>query len=411
MSKGAKKENEEAAKCPKCESDLHLVDKVGQHYCFSCEAYVTPAEAKKCAEVKEPGPTPVLAEPEPVKEEKPVKDETVPCPSCGDQTAPVKDSDKFYCYACEQYVSGSGEAIEEPKKPEEATPAGSKPEHVEEELPEVPKAEAATKVEEPEPAPVLAPEPTPAPAPAPTPAETVQPAVEKIEPLEGENQPEKPSVEEKKACPYCDCELTYVPKYDRWYCHKCRKYAPKEQPNPVAKGAKKCPSCGNDSQYIEKYQRWYCWTCQRYLPKETVTPAKPQADQVPLCTQCGRPTTWIPVYGRHYCYQCKKYAPNAEGKKEPAPTPAPQEAKAEIAKLTAPDCPRCGKATTWVSKYERFYCYPCQKYVPKESAKKEDEKTSDSRIVPLCAKCRKPTVWIAKYERYYCYPCNKYAPK
>src|SRR5512136_1491722 len=139
MSKGAKKESEEAAKCPKCESDLHLVEKVGQHYCFSCETYVTPAEPKACPEVQEPAPIPVPAEP--AKEEKSAKDETVPCPSCGEQTAPVKDSDKFYCYACEQYVSGSGEAIEEPKKAEESPTSEPKAERIEEELPEVPKAE------------------------------------------------------------------------------------------------------------------------------------------------------------------------------------------------------------------------------------------------------------------------------
>jgi ribosomal protein S27AE len=409
MSKGSKKEGEEAAKCPKCESDLHLVDKVGQHYCFSCEAYVTPAEAKARDEVEEPAPTPAPAAPEPVKEEKLAKDETVPCPSCGDQTTHVKDSDKFYCYACEQYVSGSGEAIEEPKKTEETAPAETKPERVEEELPEVQKAEAATKVEEPkpEPAPVLVPEPTP----MPTQAETVEPAVEKTVPPEEEKQPERLSSEEKRACPYCGCELTYVPKYDRWYCPKCRKYAPKEQPKPVAKAAKKCPTCGNDSQYIEKYQRWYCWTCQKYLPKEMATPVRSQSDQGLLCAQCGRPTVWIPVYGRHYCYQCKKYAPNAEARKEAVPAPAPQEVKADVAKPAAPDCPRCGKTTTWVPKYERYYCYPCQKYVPKESAKKEEEKVSDSKTAPLCSKCGKPTVWIAKYERFYCYPCSKYAPK
>jgi ribosomal protein S27AE len=396
MSKGAKKRSEEAAKCPKCESDLHLVDKLGQHYCFSCETYVTPAEAKTSTEVQEQAPGPAAVES--VKEEKPAKEVTVPCPSCGDQTAPVKDSDKFYCYACEQYVSGSGEAIEGPKKPEEAPPSEPKPERAEEELPEAPKAEAARKVEEPKP------------EPAPAPAETVEPAIEKIAPPEGEKEPEKAPEEEKKACPYCECELTYVPKYDRWYCYKCKKYAPKEQTKPAAKEAKKCPSCGNDSQYIEKYQRWYCWSCQRYLPKDmTVVPAKPRADQGPLCAQCGRPTVWIPTYERHYCYQCKKYAPKAEGQTEPSP--APPAAKAEEVKPAAPACPRCGKPTTWVAKYERYYCYPCQKYVSKEQPKKEEEKVSGPKTAPLCAKCGKPTTWIAKYERYYCYPCNKYAPK
>lgn len=392
MSKGAKKKSEEASKCPKCESDLHLVDKLGQHYCFSCETYVTPAEAKASTEVQEQAPVPAAQEP--VKEEMPAKEEAVPCPSCGAQTAPVKDSDKFYCYACEQYASGSGEAIEDAKKPE----------HVEEELPEAPKATAASKIEEPKPEPV----------PVPAPAETAEPAPEKIAPPGEEKESEKASEEEKKTCPYCECELTYVPKYDRWYCYKCRKYAPKEQPKPAAKETKKCPSCGKDSQYIEKYQRWYCWSCQRYLPKDASVQAKPQpqpqpqADQGPMCAQCGRPTVWIANYERHYCYQCKKYAPKAEGEKESLPaTPA---AKAEELKPAAPSCARCGKTTTWIAKYDRYYCYPCQKYVSKDQPK-EEEKPSGPKTAPLCAKCGKPTTWIVNYERYYCYPCKKYAPK
>jgi ribosomal protein S27AE len=389
MSKGAKKKSVEASKCPKCESDLHLVDKLGQHYCFSCETYVAPAETKTGTEVQEQAP--VHAAPEPVKEENLAKEEAVPCPSCGAQAAPVKDSDEFYCYACEQYVSGSGEAIEETKKPE----------HVEEELPEAPKAIAASKVEEPK----------PEQGPVSAPAETAEPAPEKISPTEEE--PEKASEEEKEDCPYCECELTYVPKYDRWYCYKCRKYAPKEQPKPAAKETRKCLSCGNDSEYIEEYQRWYCWSCQRYLPKDAAVQAKPQpqprADQGPLCAQCGRPTVWIANYERHYCYQCKKYAPKTEGKGEPSLTPPA--AKAEEPKPAAPSCARCGKTTTWIAKYERYYCHPCQKYVPKEQPKKEETKASGPKTAPLCAKCGKPTTWIAKYERYYCYPCNKYAPK
>jgi hypothetical protein len=29
--------------------------------------------------------------------------------------------------------------------------------------------------------------------------------------------------------------------------------------------------------------------------------------QVPFCGNCGKPTTYVPQYGRYYCYDCKQY--------------------------------------------------------------------------------------------------------
>jgi hypothetical protein len=35
--------------------------------------------------------------------------------------------------------------------------------------------------------------------------------------------------------------------------------------------------------------------------------AAPGAPAVPNCTNCGRPTTYIAQYGRYYCYSCSRY--------------------------------------------------------------------------------------------------------
>jgi hypothetical protein len=35
--------------------------------------------------------------------------------------------------------------------------------------------------------------------------------------------------------------------------------------------------------------------------------AAPAASAVPNCTNCGRPTTYIAQYGRYYCYSCSRY--------------------------------------------------------------------------------------------------------
>ncbi len=35
--------------------------------------------------------------------------------------------------------------------------------------------------------------------------------------------------------------------------------------------------------------------------------APPAAAAAPICPTCGRPTTFIPQYNRYYCYNCSKY--------------------------------------------------------------------------------------------------------
>lgn len=58
--------------------------------------------------------------------------------------------------------------------------------------------------------------------------------------------------------------------------------------------------------------------------------------------------------------------------------------------LAKPLC-TCGKKLTWVSRYERFFCYPCKKYPP------------------TCPSCKKDLFWVPEYSRYYCNFCGSYA--
>jgi len=53
--------------------------------------------------------------------------------------------------------------------------------------------------------------------------------------LEEKLRPSPPplEVEEERKCLTCGRKLTYVEKYDRWYCHNCKKYAPQEIPEMV----------------------------------------------------------------------------------------------------------------------------------------------------------------------------------
>ncbi len=64
----------------------------------------------------------------------------------------------------------------------------------------------------------------------------VKPPETKVPELEEEKKPVPPpsEVEEERKCLTCGQNLTYVEKYDRWYCHNCKKYAPKEIPEMAA---------------------------------------------------------------------------------------------------------------------------------------------------------------------------------
>ncbi|MEM4265340.1 MAG: hypothetical protein QW505_06150 [Thermoplasmata archaeon] len=366
-------------KCPKCESDLHYVEKAGQHYCFSCEAYfdMVEAEEKQALEEKATVVEEKKAPPPEVKAEEPKTEEKVLCPSCGEPASIMDDTKRYYCYSCEDYIDSQKKTEEKvgTKREETATPAAA--------TAEVPEEKPAA-----EPLPV-----TP-----------------EVKPAESEEKAEPPEAvivkelerEERRTCQDCGSELVYVQKYDRWYCRKCRKYAPKEPGARAAAEIKKCPTCNGDAKFIEMYDRWYCYRCKAYLPvTEATVPAK--TPEIPNCPTCGKPLSWIAQYQRYYCYACKKYPPRTE--KEP-PRRKPE----------GPICPDCGKQTTWIQTYERYYCYPCKKYVQVGAESKpipERPKKSAPRAepeVPTCEVCGRPTTWIAQYERYYCYPCKKYVP-
>ncbi|MCK4367743.1 MAG: hypothetical protein KAW84_07350, partial [Thermoplasmata archaeon] len=71
----------------------------------------------------------------------------------------------------------------------------------------------------------------------------------------------------------------------RWYCHTCRSYLPAGKPAVVVKKrpAKKCPTCGEDLTYVEKYDRYYCYVCAKYALKEVpAKAARPAVVAVPV---------------------------------------------------------------------------------------------------------------------------------
>ena len=83
------------------------------------------------------------------------------------------------------------------------------------------------------------------------------------------------------------------------------------------------------------------------------------------CPTCGKELTFIKEYDRFYCYAEAKYAPKGYG--------TPPEAAPPSGPAIAPEshdghyhCPSCGKELSFVTQYGRYYCYPEQKYAPKD---------------------------------------------
>lgn len=155
-----------------------------------------------------------------------------------------------------------------------------------------------------------------------------------------------------------------------------------------------CPRCGRPATYVAQYGRHYCVSCQQYTPATPAAvptaaperpavaasmaapaapPAAPSTSGAATCPQCGRPATYVAQYGRYYCLSCKQYTPTSPSS---APASPPEAAPPAAAPVAAPaaappapspgtppvNCPRCGRAATFIAQYNRHYCYSCQQY-------------------------------------------------
>ncbi len=280
---------------------------------------------------------------------------------------------------------------------------------------------------------------------------------------------------ESSKCPRCGDDPHFIAHVDKWYCFGCNSYlgeaeeetmeesvAPEaahvepEKPStiisPAAKGQKtiECRNCGAELQDL-KDGRLYCFMCETYQDEikeshveneaqalvdhasEQAAPAQPQVAKAPepvaevkppvpapapaapsaqpaipatpaapvapvivappkpqfvrMCTACGQPLKYIDKYQRFYCYGCKKYAPKDQ-KLRGIP---------EVKK-----CPECGGDLRFIEKYNEHYCNSCKKYPLRAASRPE---------VLSCQKCGAPLKWVEKYARHYCYTCKEYAPK
>ncbi len=95
---------------------------------------------------------------------------------------------------------------------------------------------------------------------------------------------------EIRMCPRCGFALKWLEKHSRYYCYKCRRYAPirrtvklrvsKLRTPPMDET--KCPKCGNSLRYVHRYSAYYCEKCRRYpmIYSRKRSPAKPTTDDI-----------------------------------------------------------------------------------------------------------------------------------
>lgn len=364
MNQDSEANSKDSKKCPQCATVLHFVDDIGNHYCFECEEYfdealrlIDPGTDQSDAPSDEGGADESRAE-------------SQVCPSCGKPTEQIDESERYFCYGCEDYITQGVPSTPDIEEESESVDV-EEPEMIEE-AEEKPSAEEEERKPAPEPTVVSAPD--------------------------------------ASNCNECGSMLRYIEKFGRYYCDHCKKYAPKDfKPEE----SRRCLACGGEAIFIQKYGRWYCRACKQYLPREPQGDAgkpleeksEPSKDSAPGCVQCGNPTRFIEKYGRYYCEKCKMYNPKEAVDSGSASTKAASE---------TPICSVCGKKTSYISKYDRYYCHDCRKYAPKKIDQRQvmrAVKETNVNNVPVCPECGQPAKFVSKYQRFYCYPCKKYIPK
>ena len=185
-------------------------------------------------------------------------------------------------------------------------------------------------------------------------------------------------------------------------------------PGPSA--APTCATCGRPTTYVEQYARYYCFACARYVelppppPPDATTDAKSPSrvhDSVRDAAEktkvvAGKVGHGIVGGAKGFVSGAKKGFKGSQGEQLPPPPPPPSEPSPAAAQVPpppppapyvpaqqvtspptpavrsqseparpgpaasvaapAPPCGGCGRATTWVPDYHRYYCYSCQRY-------------------------------------------------
>ncbi|MBN1151000.1 hypothetical protein JXA84_07270 [candidate division WOR-3 bacterium] len=205
-----------------------------------------------------------------------------------------------------------------------------------------------------------------------------------------------------------------------------------------------CPKCNKNTRYIEQYDRYWCDTCGEYMPvgfgkKQDTAPEEainikeieivsPQEEDEEIleaaveqvstedeglkCAFCGKKVRFIEQYQRYWCDNCEKYMPLDFGLEKievvPPSKPIVEEKPLSKNEENAVLCPKCGGNTTYVSKYNKYWCENCSEYVQPIYAKEPDIDKSTSKT---CPDCGEKLVKCEPCRHWWCPVCDKCYPE
>lgn len=337
-----------AQTCPTCGGLLSYVRQYGRMYCYHCNAYPPePTATPAAAETPPPSPTP--AAPEPVA------------------PTPVAEASP----AAAESVSGSTATVlvvpPEPEAPQAKAPEAPAPEEI---TPQTPEPAPDETAHEPEP-PVGVPEPAAAAEPV------VVPPSREMQAL----ATQKPAAVRVKLFALKKAELV-----DLCTVYHLDSSGPKDQ---------------LQDRLLSHLHDLESGPSEGKAPApEELPPAEPKA--APIETPAPAPSepapspvaAAIPVVLRE-----PEPAPAAPQPEPVAVTPAPVAPETpRLAPRAEHPCPTCGRELTYISQYNRYYCYSCQRYAP-----------AGARAKNACPTCGSTMRWIEQHRRWWCDSCQRYA--
>ena len=384
--------------CPTCGSPLAFLDQYHRYYCHRCGQYAPEGYGDRGAQR---------------------------CPTCGGILSYISQYDRFYCYRCNAYpppetatppattapTETLAAAPAQPAVPAVATPSSTAitpaPTPAEAALvaaaTPVPLPASPQPSSEPTPTPTAAPEtPQPATGTTPSPALTVAPAEKPPEPAPAEPSREmlalaasKPAVVRVKIFALKKSELI-----DLTQAYHLDPSGTKEQLQ------ERLLSYLHDLETEEQPET---------EPEEEPEPhAEPEAEPVAAAAPVKQEGMVKPAEVTAVPVATSAAAVLVE-EPQPRPAPASQAAPAVVPVAVTPQaagaaetprpvsraehpCPTCGRELTYISQYNRWYCYYCQRYAPAAPRSKN-----------ACPTCGATMRWIEPHRRWWCDSCQKYA--
>ena len=360
--------------CPNCGSETSFLEQYNRHYCYSCGRYAPEGYGDRGAKA---------------------------CPTCGGILSYIVAYERYYCYHCNAYPP-EGVAPEK-REPEPAiivptVEAGATEDtivHEPSRPEEAPPQDVETSSEEP-----VEPESEPTATPSPRPEESTTEEVSN----EQEASPKPPLVrrsiwQAKKPMLLDLCKaygldstgtkeqlrerlLSYLDELEPESKEEEEETRPEEE--PVAESEEETP------EEIPRVAE------EPELISESPASEEPSQEQ-PIEAAEESPETLAPVTSA--ATEVILETPVAERSRPAEPVLVVQETSTvrEIPKVEHP-CPTCSRELTYISQYNRWYCYSCRAYSPMARSKN------------ACPNCGATLRWIDRYERWWCDSCRRYAP-